>query len=204
MDAMPSATHATTRWAVITLAAVVMIAPGCSRAPETGVPGGQAGVRTQGPTRLPEPIEIVQDDATSRTLRWEELAAIPQQEFSTGLEDVQKGYPLADVVRAVAAHAPGAVTLHGVGLRPVTLSWAEVAASENHVLLGVTHKGTAKIVAGNPALLNRDNWIRHLTKIELHATLPPNASRPKAEASNPLHPRKGGRTTGAGNPSETK
>lgn len=197
-SAQPSARPAALLW----LALVVIVAAGCGRGPDAGIPGGQAGVRTQGPPRLPEPIEIVQPGAPQRRLTWDELAAIPQQEFSTGLEDVQKGYPLAEVVRAVAVTEPVAVTLHGVGLRPVTLNWTEVAAPDNHVLLGVTHKGTAKVVAGNPALLNRDGWIRHLTKIELHARLPADAIRPSSEPSNPLHPRKGGRTGAA--PSETK
>jgi hypothetical protein len=194
MHVMPLPSTRTRPAALLCLALVVIVVAGCSRTPEAGVPGGQAGVRQLGPAKPPEPIAIVQDGAPQRMLRWEELAAIPEQEFSTGLEDVQRGYPLAEVVRAVAVTEPGAVTLHGVGLRPVTLTWTEVAAPDNHVLLGVTHKGTAKVVAGNPALLNRDGWIRHLTKIELHATLPPNAIRPTAEPSNPLHPRKGGQT----------
>ena len=71
------------------------------------------------------------------------------------------------------------MTLHGVSRKPVSLDWGVVARRDNRVLLGLTHKGTFKVVAGNSNILNRDGWVRHMVKLVVHKNTDPEGTRRK-------------------------
>lgn len=181
---------------LISIGLLVIVTNSCSQ--ETGTPGGQAGTRSsgRGEAREPQPIEVLIDGKPHRDLRWQELQGLQEEQFGTGLTDVQAGYRLADVLAYLDIDSARSVTLYGPGLKPVTLKWEEIVNRENKVLLGLTHKGTAKVVAGNPAVLNRDGWVRHLLKMDVHQqdfpdTQPETENGRIAEPDvNPLHPRK--------------
>lgn len=147
---------------------IVILLGSCSR--ETGVPGGQAATRSvgAGESLEREPVEIVVDGTPRPPLRWLDLKGLREDRFNTGREDVQIGYPLADVLAFLGVESAGSVTLHGVGLKPITLNGEEIRDRKNQIIMGLTHKGTVKVVAGNPSILNRDGWIRHLVKMEIH------------------------------------
>jgi hypothetical protein len=184
---------------ILLCAGVIAILLGsCNR--ETGVPGGQAAARSVGAGGVLErqPIEILMDGKPHGIFRWQELEGLQEAEFGTGLDDVQKGYPLVDVLARLEIREAKAVTLYGPGLKPVTLRWDEIVNRENKILMGLTHKGTVKVVAGNPAVLNRDGWVRHLLKMDVLQQDFPD-TRPEGEDGriaepdvNPLHPRKKG------------
>lgn len=157
---------------LLSLFLVVIVIASCSGG-DPGVPGGQAAAKAGGGTAVPAPIEIVQDHQALPSLNWEALSGLSKQEFGTGRADVQSGYALLDVLHHLGVQEAKSVTLYGVGMKPVTLAWTDLENPSNQILLGVTHKGTAKVVAGNTAVLNRDGWIRHLVKLEIHQTTNP-------------------------------
>ena len=166
---------------------------------DSGVPGGQAATKSlgQGETPQREPVEILVDGKALRLLSWKALDGLSEDRFGTGMEDFQVGYPLIDVIAHLGIESAQAVTLYGVGIKPVTLSWEEIMERDNQVILGLTHKGTLKVVAGNPRILNRDGWVRHVVKMDIHKeTAPALQHGRKAEPeTNPLHPRKKRRGT---------
>lgn len=159
-----------------------------------GVPGGQAASKSVGSSESTarEPVEVLVDGQPFRMLDWTELEGLSKGEFNTGREDVQTGYYLSDVVKYLGVERVRSVTLHGVSRKPVSLDWEVVRNKENVILVGLTHKGTFKVVAGNTAILNRDGWVRHMVRMNLHRETEPegvrkNVSDPEV---NPLHPRK--------------
>ncbi len=171
---------------------VATLTGSCSN--DSGVPGGQAATKSMGqgePTHR-KPVEVLVDGEALRLLSWKELDGLSEDRFGTGMEDFQVGYPLVDVVAYLGIESAQAVTLYGVGIKPVTLRWEEISDRDNQVILGLTHKGTLKVVAGNPNILNRDGWVRHVARIDIHKENAPDVqhSRKAESETNPLHPRK--------------
>ncbi|HEY5649504.1 MAG TPA: hypothetical protein VIU33_08395, partial [Nitrospiria bacterium] len=152
-----------------------------SCSPDGGVPGGQAASRSPGqaPPEAREPLAVFVDDQSIASIRWQDLKTLDKGEFNTGREDVQTGYYLSDVIRFLDVDQPTAVTLHGVTRKPVSLEWDVVAQRDNRILLGLTHKGTFKVVAGNTKILNRDGWVRHMDKMIIHKKTSPEGTRRK-------------------------
>ena len=150
----------------------------CAQSDAPGTPGGQAATRItgaegRGGSVSPSPVEIWSGGRLAHTLQWDELSSLPTQSFNTGLEDAQTGYPLVDVLRHVGITEGPGVTLYGRDAKkPLQLSWAALADPANQLLMGLTHKGTIKVVAGNSAFINRDRWVRHLYKIEIQSGAP--------------------------------
>jgi hypothetical protein len=148
----------------------------CAQSDAPGTPGGQAatkitGAEGRGGAVTPSPVEVWQRGALVRTLQWSDLAALPTQSFNTGMEDAQTGHPLVELLRQAGITEAQRVVLHGRDAKkPLQLTWPEIADPANQVLVGLTHKGTIKVVAGNSALINRDRWVRHLYKIEVDPT----------------------------------
>ena len=183
------------RWNLLLFSGLFAILFGsCEQGRETGVPGGQAAVRIagEGPPPIREPIEVLIDGKPYREFRWAELSVLQEDQFQTGLQDTQTGYLLIDVLEFLEIPPAQSVTLYGLGLKPVTLHWDEIRSRDNQILLGLTHKGTAKVISGNPSILNRDGWVRHLTRIHINKDQPsPSVDGRKSEpAVNPQHPRK--------------
>lgn len=173
-----------------TLTAILLVS--CSQG--EGVPGGQAGSKPLGPAGVPprEPVEVLVDGQLLRSLAWSDLEGLPMGEFNTGREDVQTGYYLSEVVKYLGVEKVSSVTLHGVTRRPISLDWEVVRNKENTILVGLTHKGTFKVVAGNTAILNRDGWVRHVVTMNIHRETQPEGVRKNVSdpEGNPLHPRK--------------
>jgi hypothetical protein len=148
----------------------------CAQSDAPGTPGGQAATRItgaegRGGAVTPSPVEIWSEGRLVHTLQWDELSSLPTQSFSTGLEDAQTGHPLVDVLRQTGITKAQSIVLYGRDAKkPLQLNWPEVTDPANQVLVGLTHKGTIKVVAGNSALINRDRWVRHLYKIEVDPT----------------------------------
>ncbi len=150
----------------------------CAQSDAPGTPGGQAaskitGAEGRGGAVTPSPVEIWSEGRLVHTLQWDELQALSTQSFDTGLTDAQTGYLLIDVLRQIGVTEAKAVTLYGRGVtEPVRLGWQVVANPANQILMGLTHKGTVKIVAKDIELLDRDRWVRHLYKIEIQPGSP--------------------------------
>jgi hypothetical protein len=163
-------TMALTRLLLLGLLATLPAA--CAQSEAPGTPGGQAatkitGAEGRGGSVTPSPVEIWHEGRLVRTLQWDELSSLPTESFNTGLEDAQTGHPLVEVLRQAGVNNAKSVLLYGRDAKkPLQLAWAEIADPANQVLMGLTHKGTVKVVAGNSALINRDRWVRHLYKIE--------------------------------------
>ena len=156
--------------ALISAGLLVTLLSACTQRDEPGAPGGQAATKIaeHDGTVTPAPVEIWQEGKLVHTLAWDELKTLPTQLFNTGLDDAQTGYLFVDVLRQVGITEATAVTLYGRGVNePVRLSWKAVANPTNQILMGLTHKGTIKIVAGNFEPLNRNRWVRHLYKIDI-------------------------------------
>ncbi len=179
---------------LLSSAVVVILLAACTAGSTPGVPGAQAvATRTGAGERIERPpVEILIDGVPQRVLQYDDLRGLPERRFGTGREDVQVGYALDEVLAHLGIESGRAVTLYGVGLTPVTLAWDEVATHENQVLLGLTHKGTMKVVAGNSVVLNRDGWVRHLTRIDVRRDETATAAdgRIAETGENPMHPRK--------------
>jgi hypothetical protein len=162
----------------------------CGQSDTPGTPGGQAvsKIAEQDGTVTPPPVEIWKEGRLIHTLRWGELAALPTQSFDTGLDDAQTGYALIDVLKLAGVTEAQAVTLYGrAQAKPVRLGWALIANPDSHILLGLTHKNTMKVVANNVELLNRDRWVRHLYKIDVRPGSPEPANNRQADR----HPNRG-------------
>lgn len=160
---------------LIFVGTIVTLATACGRSDTPGTPGGQAASKVVGQDGVvtPPPVEIWQEGRLISTLRWEELAALPKESFNTGLEDAQTGYAFVDALKLAGVTEARSVTLYGRGrAEPVRLDWRIVADPANHILLGLTHKNTMKVVANNLELLNRDRWVRHLYKIDVQPGSP--------------------------------
>jgi hypothetical protein len=112
-------------------------------------------------------IEFFVDGATHRTLQWDDLKDLRQDSFGTGLEDQQAGYYLRDVIKLAGIPKGRTLTLYGRGDSPKKLSWTDIENRQNKILLGLTHRGTIKVVAANAKIMNRDAWVRHLYKVEV-------------------------------------
>lgn len=158
----------------------------CAQSDAPGTPGGQAatkitGTEGRGGAVTPSPVEVWHKGVLVRTLQWSELEALPAQSFSTGLEDAQTGHPLVDVLRHAGITEASSALFYGRDAKkPLQLQWSEIIDPANQVLMGLTHKGTVKVVAGNSALINRDRWVRHLYKIEIDMNSP-EAERPSRQ-----------------------
>ena len=159
--------------ALIFAGLLVTLPTACVQSDAPSTPGGQASSQIavatgRGGSINPPPVEIWQDNQLVRTLAWDELEGLQQHTFSTGLDDEQTGYLLIDVLAQVDITKGKSVTLYGGGNQePTRLGWKAMANPQNQIIMGLTHKGTLKIVAGNFEFLNRDRWVRHLTKIEV-------------------------------------
>jgi hypothetical protein len=157
--------------ALIFAGLLVTLPTACTQRDQPGTPGGQAATKIaeHDGTITPAPVEIWQEGKLIHTLAWDELKTLPTQSFNTGMEDAQTGYLFVDALRQVGITEAKSVTLYGRGLNePVRLGWKAIENPTNQILIGLTHKGTIKIVAGNFESLNRDRWVRHLYKIEIH------------------------------------
>jgi hypothetical protein len=160
---------------LIFIGTIATLATACGKSGAPGTPGGQAASKIAGQdgTLTPPPVEIWQEGRLIHTLRWEELAALPRESFDTGLEDTQTGYAFINVLKLAGVTEAQSVALYGRGLaEPVRLNWRIIANPANHILLGLTHKKTMKVVANNVELLNRDRWVRHLYKIDVQPGSP--------------------------------
>jgi hypothetical protein len=180
---------------LIFVGTIVTLATACGKSDAPGTPGGQAASKVVGQDGAvtPPPVEIWQEGRLMYLLRWEELAALPKESFDTGLEDAQTGYAFVDALKLAGVTEARSVALYGRGqAEPVRLDWRIVADPANHILLGLTHKNTMKVVANNLELLNRDRWVRHLYKIDVQPGSPsqsrsrqserhPNRESPRAQ-----------------------
>ncbi len=120
------------------------------------------------PDEVPDKkIEFFVDGAAYRTLRWDALKGLKQDSFGTGMEDQQAGYYLMDVLKSVGLRKGRTLILYGRGDSPRKLTWRDIENPENKILVGLTHRGTIKVISGNAKIMNRDAWVRHLYRIEV-------------------------------------
>ncbi|MEW6325124.1 MAG: hypothetical protein AB1515_07030, partial [Nitrospirota bacterium] len=150
--------------ALLFIGLLVTLPLACARDDSPGAPGGQAAAKIadRGGIVTPSPVEIWQDGRLIHVLRWEELQSLQTVSFNTGLADEQTGHLLADALRHVGADEGKTVSLYGRGMNePLKLSWNVIENPANQIVIGVTHKNTVKVVAGNFEFMNRDRWVRH-------------------------------------------
>jgi len=120
------------------------------------------------PDKVPDKkIEFLVDGATYRTVRWDDLKGLTQDSFGTGMEDQQVGYYLMDVLKSVGLPGGHTLILYGRGDSPRKLNWRDIENPENKILVGLTHRGTIKVISRNQKIMNRDAWVRHLYKVEV-------------------------------------
>ena len=120
------------------------------------------------PDKVPDKkIEFFVDGAAYRTVRWDDLKDLTQDSFGTGMADQQAGYYLLDVVKFAGISKGRTLTLYGRGDSPRKLIWPDIENPQNKILMGLTHRGTIKVIAANAKIMNRDAWVRHLYKIEV-------------------------------------
>ncbi len=114
-----------------------------------------------------EEVNVYVNNALYRSFSVDFLSDLPETSFKTGLSDVQKGVPLYLVLQKMGIYEAQKVILKGIGSPPVEILWKDLIDENKKILISVTHRGTFKVISGDPELIRRKNWQRHLKRIDV-------------------------------------
>lgn len=114
-----------------------------------------------------EEVSVYINNALYRRFSIDFLSDLPETSFKTGLSDVQKGVLLYLVLQKMGIYEAQKVILKGIGSPPVEILWKDLIDENKKILISITHRGTFKVISGNPELIRRKNWQRHLRRIDV-------------------------------------
>lgn len=114
-----------------------------------------------------EVINVYVNKAFYRSFSADFLSDLPETSLKTGLSDIQKGVLLYLVLQKMGIYEAQKVILKGIGSPPVEILWKELIDKDKKVLISITHRGTFKVISGDPELIRRKNWQRHLRRIDV-------------------------------------
>lgn len=136
--------------------------------------------RPSASSQEPEPgkIHLYVDGRFEANLLPDDLTALPTASFADAEKGkTQEGPSLADIILLYVQERnlrdESTITVKGVrpssgAAKEVTLTWIQVAAAENHVLLDFASSGTsAKLVSTLPELDTRDEWVQGVQRIDI-------------------------------------
>jgi hypothetical protein len=120
----------------------------------------------------PGSIPIYVDGRLTAHFTPEDLDALVEHSFVDEEEGkTQKGWALREIlpqhVDDALQESTEIVVSSSSRDKSVTLTWAEVADPENHVIFDLSGRGTLKLVSVMEKLDTRDEWVQDTDKIEI-------------------------------------